>query len=67
MKNLLKFISYLGLLLTVLPTILVLYRVITLETHYTLLVIGMALWFAMTPLWLGRKAVHKGQKDDAYG
>jgi hypothetical protein len=57
MKNLLKLLSFLGLVLTIVPSFLVFYRVISLDTHYTLMAVGMVVWFISAPLWLGKKTV----------
>jgi len=57
MKNMLKLLSFLGLVLTIVPSLLVFYRVISLDTHYTLMAVGMVVWFISAPLWLGRKTV----------
>ena len=52
MKLFLKLISYLGLLLTVIPSILVLYGVLEKSMHFTLMLIGVVLWFATAPFWM---------------
>jgi hypothetical protein len=57
MKNLLKLFSFLALVLTIVPSFLVFYRAISLETHYTLMAVGMVLWFITAPLWLGKKSL----------
>lgn len=54
MKTICKSISYLGLLATVVPSILVFSGAIELDTHKTLMWIGMVIWFVTTPFWLKR-------------
>lgn len=56
MKTLLKVVSYIGLALTVIPAFLVASGILTLDTHKTLMVIGMVLWFAASPFWMDKKA-----------
>jgi len=45
MKALIKGISFVGLLATIVPAILVFNGVMQLETHKTIMLIGMILWF----------------------
>lgn len=52
MKIFLKLISMTGLLITLLSGILTGRSVLTLQTHYTYLLTGMALWFAAAPFWM---------------
>lgn len=52
MKKSLRWISYLGLLLTFLSGPFVLKGVVTLETHYKIMTIGMLLWFTTAPFWM---------------
>jgi len=49
MKTLVKGISYIGLLATVVPSILVWIGTIQLETHKIIMIIGMILWFLTAP------------------
>ena len=53
MKKLLIFISFIGLALTITPSILAFKGIITLKTHFWLMGIGMVLWFATAPLTSG--------------
>ena len=55
MKNLLIGIALIGLLATVLPSILVFSSAIEPGTHKTMMVVGMVLWFATTPFFMKRK------------
>lgn len=52
MKTICKSISYIGLLMTVVPSILVFSGAMELDTHKTLMLIGMVLWFATAPFSL---------------
>jgi hypothetical protein len=55
MKTLLKVISYIGLALTIVPSILVFNGVITKQTHFTIMTVGMVLWFATAVFWIKDK------------
>jgi len=55
MKTICKTISYIGLLATVVPSFLVFGGTIELQTHITMMSIGMILWFVTAPFWMGRK------------
>ncbi|MDZ7346237.1 MAG: hypothetical protein ONA69_05510 [candidate division KSB1 bacterium] len=50
-----KIISLIGLLLTLIPAVLVFTNRIPLEEHYRLMLFGMLLWFASSPIWMLRK------------
>jgi len=52
MKTICKGISYIGLLLTVVPSILVFSGSIELDTHKTMMLIGMVIWFVAAPFWV---------------
>lgn len=52
MKNVLKILSFLGLLLTVTPAFLVFFKVIDKPTHFIIMFIGTVLWFASAPFWM---------------
>ena len=52
MKNLMKSISALGLLLTVVPSFLVLDGHIAWNLHAQLMFAGMVLWFVSAPFWM---------------
>jgi high-affinity Fe2+/Pb2+ permease len=54
MKSLLKGISLLGLLLTVVPSFLVFNGIIDINLHKTLMLIGTFLWFIPAPFWMNR-------------
>ena len=55
MKILLSIIAFIGLLATILPSILVFSGIIELETHKTTMVIGMILWFVTAPFFMTGK------------
>jgi hypothetical protein len=49
MKQVLKIISYIGLLLTIVPSLFVFRGVIDMKVHFNLMIVGMVLWFATAP------------------
>jgi hypothetical protein len=55
MRTWFQLISLSGLLLTVVPAFLVFAGAIQWTTHARLMLLGMLLWFATAPLWIGRK------------
>lgn len=59
MNLLLKFISFLGLALTVVPAILVFMGQLPFETHRLLMLFGMIMWFGATPFWMNKKENEK--------
>ena len=63
MKRIIMAISYLGLILTIVPSILVLNKVIELQSHFLLMTIGMVLWFATAPLWMKIKPLDKVEEE----
>jgi hypothetical protein len=52
MKQLLKYVSLLGLLLTVVPSFLVFTGTIDMGMHKTLMLLGTFLWFIPAPFWI---------------
>lgn len=60
MKTFLKILSYGGLILTILPSLLVLSGRMELETHYHWTLAGTVLWFATAPFWIDRKKKAEG-------
>ncbi len=52
MKIVLIILSVIGLLLTVVPSFLVLYQQITWNLHANLMFVGMVLWFLTAPFWM---------------
>lgn len=55
MQAILKLISFLGLLLTVVPSLLVFSGTIELSFHKTLMLIGTLLWFGTAPFWMNKQ------------
>jgi hypothetical protein len=55
MKPLLRILSYIGLLLTVVPSVLVFAGSISLDLHKQLMAAGMLLWFLTAPFWMNLK------------
>ena len=62
MKILLKIISFTGLALTIVPSILIFKGVIEMKTHYLLMSIGFVLWFASAPFWMTSKSLEEEEK-----
>ena len=52
MKILLKILSLIGMVLTLVPSLLVFYGVIDKSTHFILMGVGVVLWFATAPFWM---------------
>jgi hypothetical protein len=57
----LKMISFIGLGLTIIPSILVFTGVISFDAHITLMIIGMLCWFLTAPFWINKVAAEKEQ------
>lgn len=55
MQLILKVLSYIGLILTVVPSFLVFAGVIELSFHKTLMLIGTLLWFLTAPFWMNKE------------
>lgn len=55
MNLLLKIISFTGLALTVVPSMLVFTDNISFEMHTQLMIAGMILWFSTSPFWMKEK------------
>jgi len=56
MKMILKIISFIGLILTVLPSFMVFSGSITLDMHKWLMLLGTILWFVTAPFWMNKNA-----------
>jgi hypothetical protein len=61
MKLILKIISYLGLALTIIPSVLVFKGVIDLKTDFILMVVGIVLWFSTAPLWMKSQSLEDSE------
>jgi hypothetical protein len=53
-KMLLKIISFIGLLLTLIPSFFVFLNRIELETNKYLMLVGTLLWFGSSPFWMNK-------------
>ena len=54
MKLLVKFISYIGLLLTLIPSLMVFTGNISLDSGKMLMLIGTIVWFVSAPGWMNK-------------
>lgn len=54
MRNLLKLLSFIGLLLTLFPSVFFFYDYITADTHKLLMLMGTILWFLTAPFWMNK-------------
>ena len=54
MNNLLKIISFTGLGLTIIPSLLVLAGQIDIDLNKNLMIVGTVLWFATVPFWINK-------------
>lgn len=63
MKKVLIAISYFGLACTILPSILVLKGVLTLQNHFWLMTIGMLLWFSTAPFWMKSTSLEDAEDE----
>ena len=62
MKNIVKIISLLGLVLTIVPALLVFKGAIDLKLHYNLMIVGMVLWFGTAPFWMKSKSLEEKEQ-----
>lgn len=62
MKRILKIISYLGLLLTIVPSLFVFKGVIDIKAHYNLMIVGMIFWFGTAPFWMKSKSLDEKEQ-----
>ncbi len=62
MKRILKIISYLGLVLTIVPSLLVFKAVFDTKVHYNLMIVGMVLWFATAPFCMRSKSLDEKEQ-----
>ncbi len=56
MKTILMILSYIGLGLTIIPSVLVLTGSLSMEMNKTLMMAGTILWFATVPFWMNKKS-----------
>ena len=57
MKKVLIVVSFIGLILTILPSVLVFKTTITMDVHFVLMAVGMVLWFSTAPFWMKSKSL----------
>jgi hypothetical protein len=62
MKKLLIVISFTGLALTIVPSLLVFKGLIGVNSHFWLMAIGMVLWFATAPFWMKSKSLEEKEE-----
>lgn len=55
MTLLLKILSFIGLVLTIVPSVLVFTDGIAFDMHTNLMFFGMLLWFSTAPFWMKEK------------
>ncbi len=55
MRPLLKTISIIGLLVTIVPSFLVFADVITPDANKLLMIVGTLLWFTTAPFWMNKE------------
>jgi uncharacterized membrane protein len=55
MDKILKLLSVIGLILSLVPAFLTFYRAISFEQYTLLLLIGSILWFTTAPSWINKK------------
>ena len=56
MKTILKIISFIGLILTLVPSFIVFSGAMTLDMHKWLMLLGTLVWFVTAPFWMNKKA-----------
>ncbi|MCA9731838.1 MAG: hypothetical protein H6696_06620 [Deferribacteres bacterium] len=54
MKAVIKLISYVGLILTIVPSLLVFSGTITLDMCKWLMLLGTIIWFVSAPTWMNQ-------------
>ncbi len=55
MRSILKVISLVALIITIVPSVLVFTGTISLENNKLLMILGTLLWFASAPFWMNKK------------
>jgi hypothetical protein len=55
MKTILKILSFIGLILTLVPSLLVFVNTIDLSTNKNLMMLGTVLWFFTAPFWMNQR------------
>lgn len=52
-------VSFIGLALTILPSIMVFTRIIEMKLNFNLMIIGTILWFGTAPFWMRSKKLEE--------
>ena len=55
MKSILKIVSLVGLVITIVPAFLVFSDIITLGNSKVMMMVGTLLWFLSAPFWMNNK------------
>lgn len=58
-KIILIVVSFIGLALTILPSIMVFTRIIEMKLNFNLMIIGTILWFGTAPFWMRSKKLEE--------
>jgi len=64
-RTLLQLVSWVALFFTALPAILYLTGKIEMETLARIILIASLVWFAVTPLWMGRESGPGAKEDES--
>lgn len=59
MKTILKIVSLIGLLLTAVPSFLVLKDIINMKTNFNIMFVGMIIYFGTAPFWMKSKPLEE--------
>ena len=57
----LKFISFLALAGTIIPSILVFFGDMALQTNKNIMAISMIIWFVTVPFWINKKGAERSE------
>jgi hypothetical protein len=63
MKMTLKLLSLVGLILTLLPSVLVFLKLIEFNNHLNLMILGTVLWFGTAPFWMKKESLDPQEND----
>ncbi len=61
LKPLLIIISVVGLLLTIVPSVLKFKGLVDMQDHYHMMLAGTILWFVTAPFWMETKSLDDGE------
>lgn len=62
MKTILKTASFIGLLLTAVPSFFVMKDVIDMKTNFNLMIAGMVIYFCTAPFWMKSKPLEDSEE-----